>query len=590
MKEAYIKIVTTSRKGFSDPSRDKIVLLGFWADKLEIFEGEEREILQEFSNRFIEYDPDRIIGFKINYEEWPFIIERAKKVGLRMNLGRDGSEVKITGKYYRGIILRQAKIKGRENIDMFPIAWRDFPQLPTKELDELAEANGVDCPKLPLDYEICEKVESGDYDFLRNYIKEYLSVVKNLAEKIIPFQEELAKLVGLELEEQISRTVGELVDVLVSREMKKRGIKEMKVGKVKEYGGGLVWLKEPGVYENVAYLDFQSMYPSIIKEWNISPETVDVDGGEVIEVEGVRHTILRDKKGVIPQIVEDFLSKRLELKKKLKELKGSERIRVDAQQHALKVLINAMYGYMGWSGASYYNRGAAELIASLARHYIKKVRDELKEMGCDVIYIDTDGIQFTGCNVEKVADKINEKYPLTIEIEYVAEKAAFWTKKKYVHLVDGKIVGKGMEFVRKDYPKIVKEAQRKYIELMLRGDREEAKKIKEEYRNRISSGEFELDEIYTVEQLTKKPEEYEKATKASVAAKIIKDMLGIELHRGTNLRIVIVKGTDGPTNRARPIQLVSKEDVDINYYLQMYDDVMKRTSEIFRKPSLKRWF
>ena len=583
MKTLYFKILSKSESSYINPQRDEIHMLALKTGETKILEGEEENIIQKFVEDFKSYDPDRIIGFKQDYEDFPFLMERAKKYGIKLTLGRDGSVIKSSGKYFRGLILKETKINGRENIDLFAISWRDFPRLPTKEIDELAATLGIkDFHAIP-QFRLKEKSDEA----LKDYLGEYLHVLERITDAIIPFEESISEICQVPLDRQIRMTVGELIDVIVVREMKSRGIEEMRVGGKGKYEGGYVWLKAPGVYENVTYLDFQSMYPSIIKVWNISPETVDMDNGEWVEVEEVKHRLNRDKRGVIPQLVDNFLTRRIKIKNELK-VKYSRRL--DAQQKALKVMANAMYGYMGWSGATYYNRNAAELIAALARHYIKSVQKLIEEMGGQVIYVDTDGIQFVGGDAEKIMDKINREYPLNIELERVARRAVYWTKKKYAHLWDSIVDAVGLEYIRRDYPPLIKEAQRKIVQLLLNGDVEGAREVRREYRIKLKNGDFEIEEIGAVEQLTKKPEEYEKVTKASVVAKILKEKYGVEVHRGAYLYIAVVKGSGGPTHRARPIEMVSVKDIDVDYYLSMYDDTINRTFEPFGVSPTKQWF
>ena len=583
MKTLYFKILSKSESSYINPQRDEIHMLALKTGETKILEGEEENIIQKFVEDFKSYDPDRIIGFKQDYEDFPFLMERAKKYGIKLTLGRDGSVIKSSGKYFRGLILKETKINGRENIDLFAISWRDFPRLPTKEIDELAATLGIkDFHAIP-QFRLKEKSDEA----LKDYLKEYLHVLERITDAIIPFEESISEICQVPLDRQIRMTVGELIDVIVVREMKSRGIEEMRVGGKGKYEGGYVWLKAPGVYENVTYLDFQSMYPSIIKVWNISPETVDMDNGEWVEVEEVKHRLNRDKRGVIPQLVDNFLTERIKIKNELK-VKYSRRL--DAQQKALKVMANAMYGYMGWSGATYYNRNAAELIAALARHYIKSVQKLIEEMGGQVIYVDTDGIQFVGGDAEKIMDKINREYPLNIELERVVRRAVYWTKKKYAHLWDSIVDAVGLEYIRRDYPPLIKDAQRKIVQLLLNGDVEGAREVRREYRIKLKNGDFEIEEIGTVEQLTKKPEEYEKVTKASVVAKILKEKYGVEVHRGAYLYIAVVKGSGGPTHRARPIEMVSVKDIDVDYYLSMYDDTINRTFEPFGVSPTKQWF
>jgi len=583
MKTLYFKILSKTESGYINPKKDRIYMLALQGENVEILKGDEADIIEKFVEIFNEYNPDRIVGFKQDTEDFPLLYERAKVHNIDLDLGKDGSAIEFSGKYFRGIILKETRINGRENIDLFAIAWRDFPRLPTKEIDELAEALEIRGFKRIPQFRIREKSD----EELESYLKDYVKTIKEISEAILPFEESISNICSVPIEKQIRMTVGELIDVIVKREMERRGINKMRIGKAGRYEGGYVWLKEPGVYENITYLDFQSMYPNIIKAWNISPETVDMGEGEEVEIEGVKHKIRRDVRGVIPELVDNFLSRRLELKRKLKKRYDK---RIDAEQKALKVMANAMYGYMGWNGASYYNRNAAELIAALARYYIKNVSKIIENMGGTVIYVDTDGIQFIGGDWEKIMNKINEEYPLNIELERIVQRGVYWSKKKYAHLYDGKVAGVGIEYIRRDYPKIIKDAQRQIVESLLKGDVEVARELRSKYRRMIKEGKFEIEDIAIIEQLTKKPEEYEKATKASVAARILRENYGVDVHRGMYIYIAIVKGPGGPTYRARPIEMVKIENLDISYYLSLYDETINRTFEPFKVSPTKQWF
>ena len=565
----FWKMVRYSNNGFPDPKKDKIIMLGLNDNKnTKILSGNEKEIILRFLDEI--KDEKRIVGYKCDYNDWPFLIERAKKYHININ-------AKITGRYFRGIILKQVILNNKENIDLFPIAWREFPNLPTKSISELAEALGLKGISEIPEYEIHNKKDTE----LKEYLKEYVELIRKIYKRHILFEEKISEIVGLPLEEQIRYTVGELVDHLIKKKIKKLNIKiRKKISKKFAYFGGYVYLKSPGIYKNIGYLDFKSMYPNVIRIWNISPETVDVkcNKNKEIKIDNVKHTICYDKRGVIPILVNEMIKRREKIKRKMKKSKGGERKKLDAEQHAIKVLTNAMYGYMGWTNATFYNRNAAELTSALGRNYIKEIVDLLKKNKYNVIYVDTDGVQIIGKDYNKAVRMINKKYPLEIRIEYVAKVGAYWTKKKYAHLVGNKLIVKGLEMVRRDYPKIIKDAQKEIIKLLLNGKKPD--RIIKKYREKIIKRDLDISDIAIKEQMGKKTKEYQKMTKTSVVANILQRKFGIELHHGSNLDIVIVKGNGGPTSRSRPAQFTNIKDIDFNYYLKMFNNVIKRTIKI----------
>ncbi len=103
--------------------------------------------------------------------------------------------------------------------------------------------------------------------------------------------------------------------------------------------GGLVFVPEPGVYGEVAELDFVSLYPTIMAKFNISPETLDGPCCLWHRVPEIgRHTCTR-RRGLVPRVLEPLLAKRARVKQ-LKWLAPDEPTwtRYDRRQQALKWL------------------------------------------------------------------------------------------------------------------------------------------------------------------------------------------------------------------------------------------------------------
>ncbi len=591
LKTVYFTCYVYSEHGYPMKGEDPVLLAGFKSSSgVEIYEardGDDRELLASIVGYIREQDPDVIVGYEQDADEWPYIMARAKRHGLKLRVGRDLSEPVETGKYFRGMILKETAIEGRANIDLFSVAWRDFPELPTKSIEEVAEALGIEPPKLPPSYMV-KKLWRERREELKAALEERLSLIEEVARELLPLQLEFSRLTGVPPHYATRMTVGELVDSLVLREAYRRRVALPDRGAKKAwFPGGFVWLKKPGVHESVGSLDFKSMYPTLIKNFNISPETVSCrccrEEAREIEVGEERFRICSKRKGLLPDIIEELLELRARLKMEMAKYPHSspEYKRLYAKQHAVKVVTNAIYGYMGWANSRLYTASGAKLTTALGRRYIQEVRRLAESRGLTPVYIDTDGIHIAGVTEEqalKLVEEVNSKMPITIEFEHIAQRALYLTKKKYVHLVDGRLIAKGFEFIRKDYPPIVKEAQKAVVEAILKeGDLEKARRIAEEYRDKLERMEVSKEDLVMVEQLAKKLEEYERTTKASAAARWLQENAGVEVHRGMNLYILVVKGSEPVNYRARPAEFFELEDCDISYYLELFDKVVERT-------------
>ncbi|MDK2384550.1 MAG: DNA polymerase domain-containing protein, partial [Candidatus Korarchaeota archaeon] len=262
----------------------------------------------------------------------------------------------------------------------------------------------------------------------------------------------------------------------------------------------------------------------------------------------------------------------------------------------------AIYGYMGWTNALLMNVKAARITSAYGRYYIKEVRERAESKGLTVIYIDTDGIQLVGGkreDYEELLEVVNKDLPIRIELEYIAERGIYVAKKKYAHLVEGRLIAKGFEFVRRDYPSIIKEAQKKVVEMALRGsDLDEIRGLINEYRSKILNREVKKEDLIIIETMGKELDKFERRTKGFYVAMWLLERKGIEVHRGQVLRILIVKGPGSVNERARPAEFFDLDDVDLDYYVKLFDQVMERTLSSLKKVGisekrtggLEEWF
>jgi len=145
------------------------------------------------------------------------------------------------------------------------------------------------------------------------------------------------------------------------------------------YEGGFVKEPLPGLHENIAVLDFRSLHPTIMIAHNISPETLKCDHSKCESGNNLspdKDWFCEEKKGFIPEILEEILANRMEIKKEMKALpKDSHEYKLlDGQQHALKILLNSHYGYLGYSRARWYSRESARAVTAWSRHYIHAVQ------------------------------------------------------------------------------------------------------------------------------------------------------------------------------------------------------------------------
>ena len=189
--------------------------------------------------------------------------------------------------------------------------------------------------------------------------------------------------------------------------------------------GGFV--KEPkiGLHEWVTSFDLNSLYPNIIVQYNMSPETLVYGGNNTSKAaNGTQYR--KDIEGIIPKVIKQFYGDRVSAKNKMieaqkqygetptKKLENDITV-FDNQQMAVKILMNSLYGAMANRFFRYYDLKIAEGITKSGQRAIlcaeKAVNDEMQEIIGDkkdyVIAIDTDSVYINMAPLVSIHDPVN---------------------------------------------------------------------------------------------------------------------------------------------------------------------------------------
>lgn len=182
----------------------------------------------------------------------------------------------------------------------------------------------------------------------------------------------------------------------------------------------------PGKYRWVVSFDLDSLYPNLIIQYNMSPETIltkmedhyTVEKLLNREIENVSNNAIaangahfsKSVEGFIPKLVKQLYAERVKYKTEMIELKKKQdpslktKIdQLDGQQQAIKILMNSLYGAMGNAGFRYFDHRIAEAITKSGQLAIKWAEKAINEylqkiLGTDhdyVIAMDTDSLYIT---------------------------------------------------------------------------------------------------------------------------------------------------------------------------------------------------
>ncbi|KAH7354100.1 DNA polymerase [Plectosphaerella cucumerina] len=260
-----------------------------------------------------------------------------------------------------------------------------------------------------------------------------------------------------------------------------------------KYKGGLVFEPEKGLYDKfVLVMDFNSLYPSIIQEYNICFTTVDRTAS-ADDHDAVPPVPENQDQGILPKLISTLVSRRRQVKSLMKDKNATpeQLASWDIKQLALKLTANSMYGCLGYDKSRFYARPLAILTTFKGREILRSTKDLAESKSLQVIYGDTDSVMINA-NVDNVADAfrvgnefkkaVNERYRLLeIDIDNVFRRILLQAKKKYaaVNLVekDGKYVEqmevKGLDMKRREYCGLSKEVSTKILNEILSGEETE---------------------------------------------------------------------------------------------------------------------
>ncbi len=357
------------------------------------------------------------------------------------------------------------------------------------------------------------------------------------------------------------------------------------VTKGKKYKGAIVVSPKSGVHFNVYVLDIASLYPSIMKEYNISYETVNCPHPECRGnlVKGTKTYICKKQKGIVSEFVGLIRDIRVNIFKKLakdKSLSKDKREFFNVVQNTLKVFINAIYGVFGSEEFFLFYLPAAEAVTTLGRHAIEESISEAENLGLEVIYGDTDSFFIKDPRqeaIEALIKKVSKKLKLQLEIDKIYRYVVFSQRKKnyFGVLSDGTLDVKGLVGKKSSTPEYIKRVFYRILEELRHiTTQEEFEKAKKKITNIIMEAEeklrkrdVDIEDLALAVTLTKPLKSYTKTTPQHVkAARLIELSTGRKILPGSVIKYV--KTVD--QNGVKPMELIrNRKEIDANKYIEL---------------------
>lgn len=223
-----------------------------------------------------------------------------------------------------------------------------------------------------------------------------LLVALEAQEELITFWDETRRLVGCSLESTLN--TGDLCDAYILHHFSDDYVLPSQ-GAFSEAdsspSGGHVFDPITGIRDCIGVLDLKSLYPLVMSTLNASPETKVQDSYTGDTVEAPNGTQFRtDQDGILRTMITDLLEQREQLKSLRNQYDTSTEsyARLDRQQAATKVVMNALYGTFGWPRFRLYDPDITEAVTSTGRELITFTADCVEACGYSVIYGDSDSV------------------------------------------------------------------------------------------------------------------------------------------------------------------------------------------------------
>ena len=437
----------------------------------------EKELIYEFLKFWQMNQPDVITGWNTEFFDIPYLCNRIKKLCGEDDLKKLSPWKSVSSKniYSMGRSHQVWDIQGIAALDYYDL-YRKFTYTNQESyrLDHIAYV------------ELGERKDGNPYDTFRDwYTNDFQSFIDyNITDvEIVDKLEEKMKLIDLCLtmayEAKVNYTdvLGSVKywDILIHNYLMDKGIvvpQKVEREKSEKYEGAYVKDPQTGMHEWVLSFDLNSLYPHLIMQYNISPETmkseqtvpnmsVDKLLDKQIDTSVLKNTTMTpngalfrtDKKGFLPEMMQKMYDDRVRYKKAMLEAKqnlvNTKDKKYEKQistfnniQMAKKIALNSAYGAIGNNWFRYYSHTMAEAITTSGQLSIRWIEKKinsymnglLKTKDKDyVIASDTDSVYIT---FDELIKKLNPKYPIDFLDTIAKEKVEPFIDQSYQELAN----------------------------------------------------------------------------------------------------------------------------------------------------------
>ncbi len=570
---------------------------------------DEKALIRRLCEIIRERDPDIIENHNLFGFDLPFLEHRALVQDVPIHIAREGGPAQLEHRQETLAIGPEARnrtrysVAGRELIDTLDaVRKHDFVvrNMPGHGLKEVARYFGIASDtRVYIEGSAIYATYQKNPELVRKYALDDVQEVDGLSKRLMGAPFALASMAPRRYERLASAgpAMGILEPILVrsyvhaGTALPHQGIRQNATIEIHE--GGAVHLFAAGIAEHVVKADVASLYPSLMRTFQIGPKS--------------------DRLNVLLHVLGRLTDLRLAHKA---EAKAAEAGSVaanhhDATQAAMKILINAAYGYMGAGDmAIFADSHAASEVTRRGRAILTQVLEALRQRGMALIEADTDGVYFavppdwSEAQERALVQEIGADLPSGIHLEYEGRYRAMFSHeaKNYALLTyDQQLIVHGVAMRSSRVEPFGERFLRQALPLTMLGDIPGLRELYLATAQTIRERKLPASDLATRVRLSKTPEEYlaqrskhqEQAYEALLSAGRQKWYPGerVRFYRARNKRILWLpeesdessidnnwqSETTNATKKqgAQPkVQLSKKElanqrDYDVEHYLQV---------------------
>jgi DNA polymerase-2 len=575
----------------------------------------EKELLEKFHELVHKIDPDIITGWNLIDFDLKIIKQKFDEHKVPFTLGRIDwpCKIELNEEFMKD---STAEFPGRMVLDGIHILKTSFVKLENYKLDTAAEEFLGKKKIIGHEHkgEDIENYYKHNQQKLVDYNLQDSEFVYEILYKTGSMQLTLLRslITGMTLD-RVRASVASL-DSLFLRYAKKRKIvlnSSKFTEKDEPNKGGFVMQSKPGLYDYILVCDFKSLYPSIIRTYNIDPYSyvAPKDRPKILNkdkyITTANGAVFKNQEGILPKVIEDVWHQRDEAKR-----------RKDTAEtiYALKIIMNSFYGVLGNPACRFFNPEISNAITHTCQATTKLAIKKVEEMGYEVIYGDTDSIFIVskakntedarkiGKKIEKHINEFFDDYikkeihrESVVELQFEKLFKIFLmptvrgsdegAKKRYAGLIvkdDDKeeLHFTGMEFVRGDWTDVAKKFQEELYTKIFQ--KEEVTEYIKKFIKHLKDGKYDDLLIYR-KSISKPLNEYTKTTPPHVKAARMLDKL-------TSNFIQYVVTVEGPepveklTHKPDYEHYIDKQikpiaDTILFVYGKNFDDILKNSTQ-----------